>query len=335
MCHYSDTSRCARVRTIGADDGHYNATVDRPFRWAPHTGNAQVHDGLVARVLRGATVHSSNWTATGDEMLARSAMDARRSGRTRHMLTGLTSWIIILAAASCLIRFPRSWLIVTAVCIGLFLLRVMMVLAYAILSDGACRVWGCTDWSQGEDVPQPDGLSPTEVRHVVPIPDYKEPASLLRRTLDTLAQQHRASERLIVVLGMEERELDAVAKGELLAHEYGTRLLDVLVTTHPAGLPGEGAPGKSSNQAWHSGRLPGASRSSSSTPIVSRSPRATPTRSSTSTTSPRSHGCSPRRRTAICASGKRLCSTATASGASLRLSASAPGSARRGCMRTS
>lgn len=185
----------------------------------------------------------------GNEMLDRSALDGRRPGGTRHVLTGLTSWIVILVAAFCLVRFPRSWLIVAAVFLGLFLLRAIVVLVYAILSDGTCRTWDRADWAEDEDSPRHGGLSPADVRHVVLVPNYKEPVSLLRRTLDALAGQHRASERLIVVLGMEERELDAAIKGELLAHEYEGRFLDVMVTVHPAGLPGE-VPGKSSNQAW-------------------------------------------------------------------------------------
>ncbi len=87
------------------------------------------------------------------------------------------------------------------------------------------------------------------MRHIVIVPNYKEPDEILRRTLDALASQHRASERIIPVLGMEEREPDARAKGEALAAEYAGKFRHVLVSVHPGGIPGE-EPGKSSNEAW-------------------------------------------------------------------------------------
>ncbi|MDY0087406.1 MAG: glycosyltransferase family 2 protein, partial [Coriobacteriia bacterium] len=118
-----------------------------------------------------------------------------------------------------------------------------------VLGDRKCRSWELIDWTAGDERCGAAGFAPRDVRHVVLIPNYREPVAVIRRTLDALAVQYRAQERLIIVLGMESREQGSREKGEALAAEYAGAFLDILVTVHPAGLPRE-VPGKSSNQAW-------------------------------------------------------------------------------------
>lgn len=86
------------------------------------------------------------------------------------------------------------------------------------------------------------------VRHIVVIPNYKETLPILRRTLQSLADQDVATQ-LCVVLAMEEREPRAEAKAQRLIEEFEDRFGDLFYTLHPAGLPGE-VVGKSSNEAW-------------------------------------------------------------------------------------
>ena len=85
-----------------------------------------------------------------------------------------------------------------------------------------------------------------DMRHVVVIPTYKEPPPILRRTLQSLAEQEVA-EQLVVVLAMEEREQGAELKARGLAREFAGRFAALRITIHPAGLPGE-VVGKSSNE---------------------------------------------------------------------------------------
>lgn len=87
-----------------------------------------------------------------------------------------------------------------------------------------------------------------DVRHIVIIPNYKEPLPTLRRTLQTLAGQDIAGQ-IFVVLAMEAREPGAEDKAQALLREFDGRFGDLLRTLHPAGLPGE-VVGKSSNEAW-------------------------------------------------------------------------------------
>eukprot|EP00961_Rhodomonas_salina_P217868 2944135-Rhodomonas_salina.4 len=70
------------------------------------------------------------------------------------------------------------------------------------------------------------------VWHAVIVPNYKEPGpecssapalDKLRQTLDTIASQSIAN-RIVVCMGMEGRDPNAVAVAELLQKEYAGRL---------------------------------------------------------------------------------------------------------------
>jgi hypothetical protein len=166
-----------------------------------------------------------------------------------HALPGVLSWGAIVLTLVGAIVFPRIWLVIATVVIGYFMVRMVTTLGYAIYGESLARKARQTDWAAGEDEVGPFGFAPSQVSHIVVVPNFKEPEEILRRTLDALAMQHRASERIIPVLGMEVREPDALAKGEALAAEYAGRFRHVLVTVHPSNIAGE-EPGKSSNEAW-------------------------------------------------------------------------------------
>jgi hypothetical protein len=87
------------------------------------------------------------------------------------------------------------------------------------------------------------------IKHVVIIPNYKESPEKLRTTLTTLARSRGARESIIPILAMEEAEPGSDAKGLALAREFESQFWDLLVTTHPYGIPGE-VRGKSSNEDW-------------------------------------------------------------------------------------
>ena len=166
-----------------------------------------------------------------------------------HMLPGAISWGVITLAVAGTLLFPRAWLVMATVFMGYMTVRMVLTFGYAMYGEYLRRQAQRVDWTHAEDEAGPFGFAPSQTRHVVIIPNYKEPEEILRRTLDGLAAQHNASERVIPVLGMEEREHGARAKGEALAAEYAGRFLDVIVSVHPANLPGD-EPGKSSNEAW-------------------------------------------------------------------------------------
>lgn len=110
--------------------------------------------------------------------------------------------------------------------------------------------WQATDWdAEYARRATPDSLPLDAVHHVVIIPNYGEDLQMLRRTLDHLARQARASVSMTVVLAMEALEPGAAGKGAQLKAEYGARFAQFLVVVHPRGLSGE-VQCKSANQAW-------------------------------------------------------------------------------------
>ncbi|KAI9159219.1 hypothetical protein H9P43_008558 [Blastocladiella emersonii ATCC 22665] len=91
--------------------------------------------------------------------------------------------------------------------------------------------------------------APSNYYHVVVVPNYAEPEPLLRDTLARLAAHPAARDRYLVVLAMEASEHGHAEKAARLAAAYAPAFADLLVTVHPAGIPGE-CRGKGSNVAW-------------------------------------------------------------------------------------
>lgn len=71
----------------------------------------------------------------------------------------------------------------------------------------------------------------------------------LHQTLSILASHPLATSTYKVCLAMEEREAGSRAKGEALRAQFNDQFLDLTISMHPAGLPGEVA-GKGSNVGW-------------------------------------------------------------------------------------
>jgi len=181
-----------------------------------------------------------------------SAADSRRN--FGHMLPGILSWSVIVIAILGGIFFPQMWLVIATVFVTYFIGRMGFTMALALV--GERKIWNAThtDWTVDEDEVGPFGFAPSDVRHLVIVPTYKEPIEIINRTMEALAAQHRAGERLVVVLGMEEREADAREKAAGLIERYGENFLHMMASIHPGNIPGE-EPGKSSNEAWAARRV--------------------------------------------------------------------------------
>ncbi len=173
--------------------------------------------------------------------------DSRRN--FGHVLPGALSWAVIVLAVLGSLLFPRVWLAIATIFMAYVVFRLVVTASFMAWGQHRIHQAEKTDFTLGEDEVGPFGFAPSDLRHVVIIPNYKEPAEILRRTLEGLAAQHRAPERLIVVLGMEEREQGALEKGLALTAEFEGRFLHTLVTVHPGNIAGE-EPGKSSNETW-------------------------------------------------------------------------------------
>jgi len=83
--------------------------------------------------------------------------------------------------------------------------------------------------------------------HAIIVPNYKEPISKLRQTLDTIASQTIAHQ-IVICMGMESRDPTAHEVALQLQSEYAHKVGGFCYTAHPL-VEGEVA-GKSSNENW-------------------------------------------------------------------------------------
>ncbi|MGQ9490532.1 MAG: glycosyltransferase [Anaerolineae bacterium] len=162
-----------------------------------------------------------------------------------YKLPGLFSWGLLLLLLVGVVKFPGAVLvIVQVVSLYLALYFLMVIFFYPV------GLWRIRRWeARYRTLLGAAGDEASWVRHVVLLPNYKEPFALLARTLQGLAIQEEARERLFVVLAMEEAEPGALQKAQRLRKMFQDRFAGILITLHPAGIPGEVA-GKGANQNW-------------------------------------------------------------------------------------
>jgi len=165
-------------------------------------------------------------------------------------IPGFVAWIALLLSVACAVVFPRQLIFVAAL-VGFYsAVRFAFAGIANVIGQRKINRWQQTDWyTLYQQHPQAGILRWDDVHHVVIIPNYKEPIDVLRTTLDTLAAQYEAKQRITIVLAMEAAEATCAEKAECLLAEYGGRFAHIFYTVHPRGLPGE-MQCKSANQAW-------------------------------------------------------------------------------------
>lgn len=94
-----------------------------------------------------------------------------------------------------------------------------------------------------------DVLDWHDVVHIVMLPSYRTPVSVLEDTLQAAARFRSARTHLGICLAFEEREEGARQKADALESAWGDRFRFLRASFHPSGLP-QHIPGKSSNECW-------------------------------------------------------------------------------------
>jgi len=165
-------------------------------------------------------------------------------------IPGFLAWLALLFCIASAVAFPRTLLLIAAL-VG-FYSAIRFLLAGVANFRGLrlIKEWEQIDWhTYYTQKKTPDALEWHIVKHIVVIPNYKEPMAVLRRTLDNLKNQYEAKTRLFIVMAMEAGEEDCINKAELLKSEYKDCFAQFHYTVHPLGLPGE-MQCKSANEAW-------------------------------------------------------------------------------------
>ncbi len=186
-------------------------------------------------------VGQSIWAGTPPPAIPERALDG---------IPGCLTWTALLLCVIGAVAFPRG-LLVFALAVALYsAFRFLLTGIAAINGLRIMRRWEKMDWHQRylETAP-PDALAWDEVQHIVIIPNYKEPQQVLVRTLENLARQYQAKQRITIVLAMEAAEDGCIEKAECLRREFAGRFQRFYHTVHPRGLPSE-MQCKSANEAW-------------------------------------------------------------------------------------
>jgi len=186
-------------------------------------------------------VGRSIWTGSPPPAIPEQVLDG---------IPGFLAWLALLLTVAGAVLRPRVVVGLAAVLGFYTALRFLVGTAANVIGLRRIRRWERIDWeAEYKRRAGPDSLPRESVHHVVIIPNYKEPLSVLCRTLDALAEQEGAAKRMTVVLAMEAAEPEALSKARMLQAQYRPRFAQVYFTIHPKGLPGE-MQCKSANEAW-------------------------------------------------------------------------------------
>jgi hypothetical protein len=165
-------------------------------------------------------------------------------------IPGCLAWLALLFSVASAVAFPYPLLMLAVLVAFYSAIRFLLAGIANIIGLRKIREWEQTDWravygATGDG----DSLPWDAVKHVVIIPNYKEPEHILARTLDHLAAQYEARERMTIVMAMEAAEEGCVEKAEALRERYADKFAHFHYTVHPRGLPGE-MQCKSANESW-------------------------------------------------------------------------------------
>jgi len=166
--------------------------------------------------------------------------------RFLEMIPGLLIWFTFIFSIALSFIKPL-WVIYFIIAFYFFwLLRVSYFIFYILISFKKFKRAEKTDWL--EKVKKLSNWK--KIYHIIYVPTAGEPMEVLRTTLDSLLGADFPSEKMIVVLGGEERMKDDFEpKAEIIKKEYSEKFYKLLITLHPDGLEDE-MKGKGANAHW-------------------------------------------------------------------------------------
>jgi hypothetical protein len=172
--------------------------------------------------------------------------------RVYEVIPGALVWLTIVGSVV-LSAVRPLWMVYFIIIYDLYwLFRVVYYLPFVLISWWTHRRDSKKDWfAMAKALPSSSRLTRfDDVYHVILLPTYNEDLVVLKDCLDSLLRSVYPKDRMIVVLGGEERKRGQFEpKAENIRREYGDKFRALLTTLHPMGLPDE-IPGKGSNVNW-------------------------------------------------------------------------------------
>jgi hypothetical protein len=163
-----------------------------------------------------------------------------------EIIPGFLVWATLLGAV--VVSFWRPlWAIYFIIVFDFYwFLRVAYLMVYLITSWKRYRSDITINWLEKVKIlPRFDNI-----HHLIVLPTYREPISVLRTSISSLARVSYPLNKFILVLAGEERDHDNfLANAEIIKKEFGNTFAHLLITLHPADIVGEIA-GKGANINW-------------------------------------------------------------------------------------
>ncbi len=170
--------------------------------------------------------------------------------RLMEILPAFLTWLTVV------LMFLLSWKIPIAVAIFIILFDIYWLLKTIYLSFHLKSSFNRLkknlkiDWLKSLDLNQETAQKWKEIYHLIILPMYQEPYSVVKETFDRLAESNYPLDKFLVVLAIEERAGKQAQDVALeIEKNYGNKFFKFLISVHPDGLEGE-IPGKGSNESW-------------------------------------------------------------------------------------
>ncbi len=170
----------------------------------------------------------------------------KRIYRICEMVPGILVWLTFAAAILVSLIKPL-WAIYFIIIFDLYwLFRVTYLMIHVLMSWHKYRGSLKINWL----VKAKNQQYFNDIYHIIFLPTYKEPLSVLKTTFKALTQIDYPLDKLIVVLAGEKRdEANFLNNAQIIKQQFADKFFKFLITVHPDNIVGEIA-GKGSNINW-------------------------------------------------------------------------------------
>ena len=174
--------------------------------------------------------------------------------RILEIVPGFLSWFMILMPAIFSIFAPK-FVIYFLICFVIFWLLRSISFATNIIRGYRCFVrTKKVNWLERLKNDYPKGME--ETYHAIIFVVAKEPEELVIRSIKTYAEAAYPKDKVILVLGTEERVGEHGARlRKVVSEKFKDSFFAILATTHPDGIIGELKNSKSANSTWAARQL--------------------------------------------------------------------------------
>jgi len=170
-----------------------------------------------------------------------------------EILPGALSWGTLGALLLASWRLPAAVAVFVVLYDLYWFLKTVYLFFHLRYSFVRMRATVARDWARELEKIGREGkgwASPEDIYHLVILPMFREPVTLVRETIANLAAARYRKDRLIVVLAVEARGgANDLATARAIEEEFSSQFAAFHIAVHPDGIPGE-LPGKGSNETW-------------------------------------------------------------------------------------